>query len=148
MKTFTASNYHNHIQRLKTDSKYRKEYETKQEIKRKEWWNNLKPFQYEYEVPQLPNPLSEFYINRLIQLGAIPITDLIHDEWYYGDYRNSSLGKWDSSKNVFHIIRFKWGKHIWDTANHFQNDDGFALFVPLRKATLDEIKNENIKRSA
>lgn len=34
---------------------------------------------------------------------------------------------------------FSW---YWDECNHFEDDDRFALFVPLREATQDEIKNE------
>lgn len=67
--------------------------------------------------------------------------DILLGQWYYGNFRNSIFGKWNASKSVFHHIRYSFG-YYWDDCNHFEDDNRFALFVPLREATPDEIKNE------
>jgi hypothetical protein len=130
-----------HQKRLKEDSEYKEAFLIHRENQRKEWWSGLKPFKESHEVPTLPNPLTPFYIERLIQLGAIPITDLIHGQWYYGNYRNANLADWDSQNQVFHHLRYKF-RYRWDICKHFQHDDGLALFTPLRLATPDEVKSE------
>lgn len=139
------SNYQEHIQKLKSDLNYREDWERKKELSLQNWWLGLKPFKNENEVPMLPNPLTDFYINRLIELGAVSLEKLEDNTWYYGNYRNSKFGKWDATNKVFHIIRYKWGRSLWDECKHFQHDDGFALFVPLRKATKSEIIEEEKK---
>ena len=102
----------------------------------------LKPFEKESDVPDLPK-LDDFYINKLIELGGIPKSELEDSQWYYGNFRNSDLGKWDSEKQEFGHWRYKFG-HRWDTCNHFEDDNGYALFVPLRKANDEEL--ESIKK--
>ena len=130
-----------HLRRFKEDPQYKEEYLRQRELDRQEYWKGLKPFQVSHEVPTLPNPLTPFYIHQLHRLGAIPLKDLQDGQWYYGDYRNSQLGRWDAQLQVFHHLRYKWG-YYWDQANHFEHDNGFALFTPLRVANPQEIKEE------
>lgn len=111
--------------------------------------DNLKPFEESFHVPPIPRNLTkEDYTNILvpafITAGAIPKEELIDQAYYYGDYRNATIGKWLADKNQFEINRYKFG---WrkDWCNHFEDDDNFALFTPLRAATLDEIANELTK---
>jgi hypothetical protein len=137
----SAEKYLNHINRLKSDPEYKEMWEKQKSDKLKKWWSELKSFKLSTDVPKLPNPLDDFYTNRLIELGAIPKSELKDGQWYYGNFRNSSFGKWDASKSVFHHIRYSFG-YYWDDCNHFEDDNRFALFVPLRKATQEEIKNE------
>lgn len=131
----------NHINKLKNDPEYKKKIDTEKSIKLKEYWKKLSKFKKSTDVPKLPNPLTYFYEKRLIELGAIPKSELVDGKWYYGNFRNSNYGKWDSNESVFKHIRCSFG-YYWDKCNHFQDDDGFALFVPLREATNEEIKNE------
>jgi hypothetical protein len=84
--------------------------------------------------------MTDFHIDILIKCGAISKNELEIDKWYYGNYRNSSFGKWDGKK--FHIIRSSFNQNYWDECFHFEDDDGFALFTPLREATNVEIKKE------
>lgn len=118
----------------------------KRKLAMKEYWNTLKPFVNAHDVPTLPRvgkqEWEEFYVPKLIQAGAIKREDLIDGVWYYGDYRNSTFGKWDATKQEFGLWRHKFG-YYWDTCNHFQDDSGYALFVPLRTATEEEIKSQN-----
>jgi len=60
-------------------------------------------------------------------------------KWYYGEDRRCNFAKWNKNENQFEYIRYKFG-HFWDRCNHFEDDDGFALFVPIRKATDEEIQ--------
>ena len=138
-----ASEYKAHLDKLKSDPEYAKEHMKKMELDRQEYWNSLKPFTDERSVPHLPNPLNDFYTNRIIELGGIPKDKLQDGEWYYGNYRNSTLGKWDANKQEFGLWRYKFG-YYWDTCNHFQDENGYALFVPLRKANQEEL--ESIKK--
>lgn len=136
-----AEEWNNHLRKLKEDPQYKEEYLRQRELDRREYWKGLKPFQLSHDVPTLPNPLTPFYIHQLHRLGAIPLVDLQDGQWYYGNYRNSKLGRWGADQHVFYHIRYKWGYH-WDTCNHYENDNRFALFVPLRLATPHEIKQE------
>lgn len=142
-KIKSGEDYFNHVKRLKTDPEYKETFLKHKEKELKKYWKELKPFNKDTDVPELPKPLEKFFINKLIELGAIPKNKLEKGKWYYGDYRNSNFGKWDGKK--FHIIRYSFGFDYWDDCFHFQDDDGFALFVPLREATPEEIKNEETK---
>ena len=107
------------------------------------YWNELKPFETPADVPNIPRvderEYKEFYVPRLIAAGAIPKTDLMDGQFYFGDYRNANVGKWLAEKNVFEHWRYKFGFRI-DECNHFEDDDGFALFVPIRLANEAEIE--------
>jgi hypothetical protein len=107
------------------------------------YWNELKPFETPADVPNIPRvderEYKEFYVPRLIAAGAIPKTDLVDGQFYFGDYRNANVGKWLAEKNVFEHWRYKFGFRI-DECNHFEDDDGFALFVPIRLANEAEIE--------
>lgn len=108
----------------------------------KKHWMNLKPFENSYDVPRIPNFESKWFQNRLIELGAIPLEELEIGEWYYGNNRNATLGKWNG-KNFDHLtLSFNY---YWDNSEHFQNDNGYALFTPIRKATQEEIQKELLK---
>lgn len=137
----SSDKYNDHINKLNSDKEYLKRWQNHKLHKLKEWWSKLKPFEDSSDVPKLPNPLDDFFINRLIQLGAIPKSELKKGQWYYGNYRSSKFGKWDSEKSVFHHIRYSFS-YYWDDCNHFEDDNSFALFVPIREATEEEIKNE------
>ncbi len=115
----------------------------------KEHWNNLKPFISADDVPSLPigkdkDEWKNFYVQKLITAGAIAKEKLVDGIWYYGEYRNSNFGKWDAEKQEFGLWRYKFN-WMWDTCNHFEDDNGYALFVPLRIATLEEIEQQNEK---
>lgn len=109
-------------------------------------WNNLSTLINAEDVPFLPRvdkvEWQEFYVPRLIKAGAIPKEKLVDGVWYYGEYRNSNYGKWNANKQKFGLWRHKFG-WMWDDCNHFQDDDGFALFVPLRIANDEEIEKQN-----
>jgi len=101
-----------------------------------EMWNNLKHFETPNDVPNIPKVNDEeyknFYIPRLIGAGAIPKKDLIDGRYYIGDHRIVQIAKWNQEKNIFEYKRIKYGTEFIDTCNHFEDDDGYALFVPIK----------------
>ena len=102
---------------------------------RREYWNNLPKMQTPEDVPELPHAEErewrEFYVPKLIEAGAIPKKDLIDGQVYIGSHRNTTVARWNLEKNRFDYMRYKWG-WMKDECNHFEDDDGFALFVPIR----------------
>ena len=118
---------------------------------RKKRWDNLKPFKVPQDVPEIPRVAEteyrEYYIPRLIEAGAIPKKDLEDGAFYLGDHRRGRIGKWIADMNVFVYWRNKFGYYFIDKCNHFEDDDGFALFTPIKKVTEEEFnetgKNEN-----
>lgn len=112
-----------------------------------EHWNNLPTFVMANDVPALPGNIDkeewkEFYVKKLIGADAIAKDKLVDGLWYYGEYRNSNFGKWDSNKQEFGLWRHKFG-WMWDTCNHFEDDNGYSLFVPIRLATKEEINKQS-----
>ena len=107
----------------------------------KEHWKNLNKFENEEQVPDLPvadkEEWTNFYIPRLIECGAIPKKDLVHGRYYIGSHRRASVARWDADKEKFIYWRYKFGFYI-DDCNHFEDDNGFALFVPIRETNKEE----------
>jgi hypothetical protein len=107
----------------------------------KQYWENLPKLNNPEDVPTLPKvdekQWKEFYVPKLIEAGAIPKNDLIHGQIYIGDHRNTTIARWNQETNKFDHMRYKFG---WreDECNHFEDDDGFALFVPIRLGTQEE----------
>ena len=139
-------NFKDHIEKMK-DPEYRKnffdEYKKKAEEKRKNVWLNLNPFKKADDVPDLPKVDTEewhkFYVPILIKNGAIPKKDIEDGVWYIGEHRRCNIARWDENGKHFDYARYKFGWR-WDECNHFQDDDGFALFVPIRKANQKEVE--------
>ena len=119
--------------------------EEKVERKRRmiEYWNNLPKFEKPEDVPNIPrvDPVEykEFYVPKLIGAGAIPKNELVDGQFYFGEYRNANVGRWLAEKQVFEHWRYKFGYRL-DDCNHFEDDNGYALFVPIRLANEQEIE--------
>jgi hypothetical protein len=107
----------------------------------KEHWENLPKFNNPEDIPQLPRvdekEWKEYFVPKLIEAGAIPKKDLIHGQIYIGEHRNTTIARWNQETNRFDHMRHKFG-WIEDVCNHFEDDDGFALFVPIRLGTQEE----------
>ena len=120
--------------------------ETKEErtARMKEWWMTLKPFKTPQDVPTLPRvdekEWNEFYVPKLIEAGAIPKKDLVIGEYYVGDHRCTRIGRWNG--NVFEYWKWEFFP-IKDECNHFEDDNGFALFVPIGIGTKEEFDKHN-----
>jgi len=94
----------------------------------KELWLNLKTFKDIYDIPHLPKPLLDFHIKALIRCGAIPKKKLIIGEYYLGRNRNTKIAQWNGEEFVY----LREMKYI-EKCFHFEDDNGFALFTPLKK---------------
>lgn len=82
-------------------------------------------------VPRCKNKDEEEFVqNTLIKHGAIPLHKLEVGKTYIGECRNASEAVWLGDK--FEYIRTKFGSTFPEKINHFQNDDGYDVFVPVR----------------
>ena len=97
-------------------------------------WKEQKPFRDEDDIPPipivLPKDYEEIIVPNIIRCGGIPKDKLIVGKTYIGDCRNAREAVWDGEK--FTYMRTKFGSTYPETINHFQDDDGYDLFVPLK----------------
>ena len=99
----------------------------------KKYLQKMEPFtDFVPTVPnmQTPEDYEEYVIKNYIRCGAIPKKDLIIGETYLGECRNASEATWLG--NEFEYTRYKFGTSFKETINHFEDDDGYDLFVPLK----------------
>jgi hypothetical protein len=101
----------------------------------KEYWENLKHFETPEDIPDLPGATetewNDFFIPILIKCGAIPKKDLTIGKKYLGSCRNSEYGIWNGL--TFTYKRTKFGSTYNEEINHFEDDDGYDLFVPIKE---------------
>jgi hypothetical protein len=82
-------------------------------------------------VPRCNNKEEEEFVqNTLIKHGAIPLHKLEVGKTYIGECRNASEAVWQGDK--FEYMRTKFGSTYPEKINHFQNDDGYDVFVPVK----------------
>lgn len=115
------------------------------EARRREYWNNLPKLEKVTDIPQLPyvedpKEWKEFYVVKLIEAGAIPKGLLKDGGYYIGDHRNARIARWCAEKAKFEYWRTKFNARFIDNCNHFEDDDGFALFVPIAEATQEQFE--------
>ena len=105
-------------------------------LERRYLFYTMKPFNDIDDIPEIPliadkKEYEDVVVKNLIRCGAIPKDKLEVGATYAGTCRNASKGVWNGE--VFEIKRYKFGD-IWnDTVDHFQDDKGYDVFVPLRK---------------
>lgn len=100
-----------------------------------DYWENLEPFTCVEDIPEIPlidDPelYSNVIVSNLLRCGAIPIDKLECGRTYFGNSRNTEEATWNG--HCFYYKRKKFGYSLDDTINHFQEDDGHDLFVPLK----------------
>lgn len=106
-----------------------------------EQYNRIKRFLCEMEpftdnIPDIPRmetseDYQEYVVKNFIRCGAIPKKDLIIGKTYIGDCRNASEAIWNGK--VFVYKRTKFGYTFDEEINHFEDDNGFDLFVPIKE---------------
>lgn len=140
----------NNIEELKIRAEaHLRQIKAEREQKIREYWEKELPkFINPEDVPELPRvdekEWKEFYVPKLIRAGAIPKKDLIIDQYYIGEHRRATVAKWDGNEFIYN--RTKFNQTFEDKCNHFEDDDGFALFVPVRIGTEEEYKINQIKK--
>jgi hypothetical protein len=106
------------------------------------YWNTLTKFETPNDVPDLPRvnekTWKEYYVPKLIAAGAMPLKDLENGGYYLGKCRNTYVAQWLADEKKFYYFRHKWGLAVDDTINHFEMDNGYDLFVPIKKVTKKE----------
>jgi len=119
------------IQKIKDKIQKEKEERYKSTL---EYWKNRKPFKDKDDIPDIPKVKKGDYDNiivpNIIRCGGIPKEELIVGETYIGDCRNASEAVWNGER--FTYMRTKFGYTYPEDINHFQDDDGYDLFVPIR----------------
>ena len=98
------------------------------------YWKERKPFKDENSIPDIPIVSKEDYDNiivpNIIRCGGIPKENLVPGETYIGSCRNATEAIWDGER--FTYQRTKFGSTYPEKINHFQDDDGYDVFVPIR----------------
>lgn len=61
---------------------------------------------------------------------VIPKNELVVGETYSGECRNASEAVWNGEK--FTYDRYKFGTWFKENINHFEDDDGYDVFVPMK----------------
>ncbi len=97
-----------------------------------------KVMQGTYHVPR--EKYSEWCILAR-DLGAIPKSKLKDGAYYYGRCRNAYVAKWNAGKvgkvhsptGQFTYMRTKFSSTFPEDINHFEDDNGFDLFVPIQE---------------
>ncbi len=68
--------------------------------------------------------------NKLIEFGAIPLDKLEIGKTYIGCCRNAREAVWLGEK--FEYQKYKFGLFFQEKINHFQDDDGYDVFIPIK----------------
>lgn len=89
-------------------------------------------FDKDVEYP-LPKDID---LERYYEAGVIRKSDLEDGIDYIGLCRNSSVARWDAKNEQFWYLRFKFGERFAEPINTIEDDNGYDLFVPLRKLSV------------
>ena len=94
----------------------------------------MKLFTDDY-IPEPPITTPELYqkyvIPNFIRCGAIPKDKLVVGKTYFGSCRNADKAIWLGDK--FEYTRHKFGASYQEKINHFEDDNEYDLFVPIRE---------------
>ena len=99
-----------------------------------EYWKTREPFKNEDDIPDIPKVKKEDYdsiiIPNIIRCGGIPKSELVIGKTYIGGCRNASEAIWNGK--TFTYKRYKFGDTLCENINHFEDDDGYDLFIPIK----------------
>ena len=99
-----------------------------------EYWKNCQKFKDCDDIPSipivLPKDYEEIIVPNIIRCGGIPKKELVEGKTYIGSCRNTNEATWNGSK--FTYKRHKFGSEYETTINHFEDDNGSDLFVPIK----------------
>lgn len=121
------------IERIKQLLIEKKKKEDADEIEK---FNRLNPFRTIDDIPSIPKikdprTYEEVVVKNLIRCGAISKDKLEIGAIYEGNCRNTDKATWNGKQ--FEYKRYKFGEWQDDKINHFQDDNGYDLFVPIKK---------------
>ena len=100
-----------------------------------DYFNSMKPFTSIDNIPDIPitdpGTYKSIIVPNLIRCGAIPKNKLKVNARYVGSCRNASEAVWNGEKFIYK--RTKLGYTYDEEINHFEDDDGSDLFVPIQE---------------
>ena len=79
------------------------------------------------------NEYREIICKGLELIGAIPKRELQVGHIYLGRCRNSDRAVW-LEEGRFEYVRYKFGFTYLEKINHYEDDNGYDLFVPLSES--------------
>jgi len=74
-------------------------------------------------------------VREYVNAGAIEKSKLVKWAWYVGGCRNTSIAQWTGK--CFQYIRNKFGSCYIEKINHFEDDDGYDLFIPIHEVDVE-----------
>ena len=87
---------------------------------------------FQPNIPVVPQEeYNTIIIPNLIEWGAIPKSQLIIGKTYKGYCRNADKAVWLG--DIFEYDRDKFGIIFKERINHFEDDNGYDLFVPYEE---------------
>lgn len=99
-----------------------------------EYWRDRKRFKDEEDIPSIPIVLPKDYedviVPNIIRCGGIPKDNLEIGKTYIGSCRNASEAVWNGEN--FTYMRKKFGYTYPEDINHFEDDNGYDLFIPIK----------------
>lgn len=111
--------------------------DTMYDVKAKEWvrWLKDRPmFEKSEDIPEIPNLgkayTDKYFVEELVKHGAIPRDQLEAGKTYIGSCRNAHEAVWDGKEFIYK--RTKFGSTFDESINHFQDDDGYDVFIPIK----------------
>lgn len=118
----------------KVPSLRKKRYENEIQLERL-YFENMPPFNGDLaKIPSLPkwekNDYDSIVVTNLIRCGAIPKIELEVGKTYIGKCRNAHEAVWEGTEFVYQ--REKFGMVYPEKINHFEDDNGYDLFVPIK----------------
>lgn len=110
----------------------------------KKFFEDLTVFKTINDIPDLPilskTEYNEIVVPNLIRCGAIPKKDLVVDNEYLGKCRNSKKAVWKGDH--FEYLRSEFGCSYIEKVNHFEDDNGYDLFIPIKKIMNTKLRDD------
>lgn len=78
--------------------------------------------------------------------SVISKSKLIDGAYYQGYCRNASVAKWNAAQNVFTYPRSSMvpGDIYNEDINHFEDDDGYDIFIPMNRLDVSEVEEHEM----
>ena len=92
---------------------------------------SLSPEHIHVPIMRNKEDYEKYVVKNFIRCGAIPKKDLVVGKTYIGSCRNAGEAVWLGEQ--FEYDRYKFGFTFKEKINHFEDDNGYDLFVPLRE---------------
>lgn len=92
---------------------------------------SLSPEHIHVPIMRNKEDYEKYVVKNFIRCGAIPKKDLVIGKTYIGSCRNAGEAVWLGEQ--FEYDRYKFGCTFKEKINHFEDDNGYDLFVPLHE---------------